>query len=93
MPTNRLTTQRPPTLPPLFAPLCLSPQAQSDLPALATASHALAKLFSEALDDAQRAGKQAEYAERKEGELAAAVAAAAATPAHAAALAWRPAAK
>ena len=58
-----------------------------------TTSRALARLFGEAPDDAARAARQQEYAERKAGELAAAVAAAAEAPAHAALLAWRPAAQ
>lgn len=67
-----------------------NPQAQGDLVCLVTSSRQLLRLFAGAPDDAARAAKQAAYTERKAGELAAAVAAAQATPAHAALLAWRP---
>ena len=65
-------------------------KAQGDLPTLVTASSALAHIFGSNPAEAERAGKQREYVQRKRGELQAAVAEAAATPAHAALLAWSP---
>lgn len=83
--------QHPSTLDPHQPPpRLLTPQAQGDLVCLVTSSRELLRVFAGAPDDSVRATKQAAYVERKAGELAAAVAAAEATPAHAALLAWRP---
>ncbi|PSC74019.1 MAU2 chromatid cohesion factor-like protein [Micractinium conductrix] len=65
-------------------------KAAGDLPTLVTAARGQLRMFLDTPGEQERASKQKAYVERKAGDLAGVVAAAAAAPQHAALLAWQP---